>query len=93
MGSVFPNRFLHALELQDANLPNHTLIEVLDDKRVVIENHIAVTQYDDACIQVRTKFGQIQFCGKDLQILRMMYRQLTVTGQIHQVIFRRGSEI
>ena len=61
------------------------LIEILSDKRVLIEQHRGVIQYGNAEIGIRVKFGIILVTGKNLCLSRMSKEQLVICGSIDGV--------
>lgn len=62
-----------------------TLLEILGKERLVIERHRGIQCYGTEDILVRTSFGQIHICGKDLGLCCMSKEQLCVTGKIDKV--------
>lgn len=62
------------------------LIEIADDRRVLIEYHQGVSSYTDERIQVRVRYGQVCIGGSNLCIARMTKEQLVVCGVIDSVV-------
>ena len=83
-------RLIFAADLPDAPLPGLPLVEISGQNRVLIENHLGVTQYGRESISVRVKFGQIRVSGCDLELARMTKEQLVITGRIDGVSLYRG---
>lgn len=83
-------RLIFAADLPDAPLPGLPLVELSGQNRVLIENHLGVTQYGRESISVRVKFGQIRVSGCDLELARMTKEQLVITGRIDGVSLYRG---
>lgn len=83
-------RLIFAADLPDAPLPGLPLVEISGQDRVLIENHLGVTQYGRESISVRVKFGQIRVSGCDLELARMTKEQLVITGRIDGVSLYRG---
>ena len=67
-----------------------SLIEIAGDKRVLIEQHRGVTEYDTQRICVRVKFGQICVCGENLTLAQMTGACLVICGRIDSVTLLRG---
>ncbi len=44
-------------------LPGQPVVELVGDRRVLIENHIGVTEYGTERICVKVKYGQLSVCG------------------------------
>ena len=71
-------------------VPGVPLVEIIADRRVLIENHCGVYRYtrDQICIQ--TTSGMIQIDGMNLYLEKMTYDQLTIVGKIDSVRLCRG---
>ena len=65
--------------------PGWSLIEILDNRRVLIENQSGVNSYDPSNIQVKVKQGTISVVGENLEIRQISRVQLVITGTIHGV--------
>ncbi len=77
-------------DLQDEAFPGQPLVEIMGDKRILVEHHCGVTSYGTDTICIRMKYGQIQVCGARLELAKMCDKQLVITGQIDCVnIIRR----
>ncbi len=70
----------------DSILP---LIEVVEDRRVLIEHHRGLVAYGDGEICVRVSFGRIQVCGHGLRLARMTKDQLVICGRIQGIYLQR----
>jgi sporulation protein YqfC len=67
------------------------LVEIAGEKRVLIEHHAGVTQYDPCRICVKVSFGQICVCGQNLSFAQIARGQLVICGKIEGVtLLRRG---
>lgn len=84
------HRLIFAADLPDAPLPGLPLVEIYGQDRVLIENHLGVTQYGREAICIKVKFGQICISGCDLELARMTKGQLVITGRIDGVSLYRG---
>lgn len=88
------NEIMHRLaitaDLYDEPMPGLPVIEILDHKRVLIENHCGVTEYENDMIRVRVKFGQICVEGTSLKLAKMSKGQLVISGCIDAVRLFRG---
>ncbi len=89
-GGVSMNRWIERLSNQDEALPGQTLVELLGDRRVLIEHHKGVTEYRRDRIQIRVKYGTICLCGSDLHLCRMTGNQLVIVGRIDAITLLRG---
>lgn len=69
--------------------PGKPLIELIDDRRVLIENHRGITAYGCHEIQVNVSFGAVVVCGSGLQIVQMTQQQLVIIGCIDAITIKR----
>lgn len=79
-----------AADLPDEPIPGRPLIEIVDQCRVLIENHRGVNEYADTLIRVKVKFGSVCVCGNHLRLARMTKGQLIISGNIESVQLCRG---
>lgn len=79
------------VELPSETAPGVPLVEMLGDRRVLIENHRGVVQYGCNEICVKVSYGQICVTGYCLALVRMTKHQLVISGQIDCLSLRRGS--
>lgn len=83
-------RLAESADLQGESFPGQPLVEVYGDRRVLIEHHGGVTEYDRDRIQVKVRYGYLCVCGGCLELARMTAEQLVITGRIDSVsIIRR----
>ena len=79
------------LELPGEILPGQSLVELVGDSRVLVENHQGVTEYSRCRIGATVSFGRVLVCGENLELARMTQRQLVITGRVEGVtLMRRG---
>lgn len=71
-------------------VPGVPVIEIGGDRRVLIENHQGVTEYDTNRIQVKVRYGLICIHGESLELVSMTGSGLVVRGIIHNVELIRG---
>lgn len=79
-----------AVDLDAEPIPKLPLIEIAGHCRVLIENHLGVTQYGTEEIGVKVQYGYIQIIGSGLKLARMTKEQLVVTGNIGGVHLCKG---
>lgn len=79
-----------AAELADEPIPGLPLVEIMDNCRVLVENHKGVTEYGLNLIRIKVKSGSICICGRNLQLAHMNKGQLIVSGIIESVQLCRG---
>ena len=73
-------------------LPGQPLMEIIGDKRVLIENHCGVCGYDLQRIQVKVNYGCVIIHGRNLELMQMTRDQLVITGSITGVELLRGED-
>ncbi len=79
-----------AADLPGESVPGQSLVEILGDRRVLLENHCGVTKYSQECICVKVRYGQIQISGCDLHLMKMTKQQIIICGRIEAVTLFRG---
>lgn len=71
--------------------PGQSILELMGDSRVLIEQHRGVTQYSREKIGVKVRFGVVCICGCELELIHMTKEQLVIRGRIDAItIQRRG---
>ncbi len=85
----FLDQLSSAADLQDEAIPGLPLIEIVGDRRVLIEHHCGVTEYgcNQICIKVRQ--GTIAVYGNKLELALMTKQQLIISGYIEGVKLTR----
>lgn len=85
------NRFLpsgfEAITRCNVPLPGVPLVEVCNNRRILIENHQGVVAYESNEIIVKVRDGTICICGSRLRLMRMSRYQLVIMGLISSVHF------
>lgn len=87
------DRLTEQMDFVGEPVPGQPIIELGGDRRVLVENHLGITQYcrDKICIKVT--YGLITVCGSDLELSRMTRQQLVISGRIDSVsIIRRNGK-
>ena len=73
------------------SLPGQFILELLNHERVLIENHQGVQEYGSDKICVKTAFGSVSVCGKDLRISCLSKERLVIVGPVSQIaVSKRG---
>ena len=70
-------------------LPGQTIVEIVGERRVLIENHLGVAAYGKDKVLVNVKFGLLCICGCNLEITQMTKEQLVIYGRIRSVDLQR----
>ena len=69
---------------------NNSLIEVIGNRRILIENHSGVSAYTREHIRVKTCDGMICITGTDFVLECISKYQLVITGCVHCVNIEMG---
>lgn len=85
--------WLERLSMQDEALPAQTLVELLGDRRVLIEHHRGITEYSRDRIQVRVKYGIVCIVGEHLELCKMTGDLLVIAGRIDSLALFRGDSV
>ena len=83
------DRLSGILDMSAQPLPGVPIVELCDDKRVLIENHKGVIGYGSDEICVAVSYGKIIVCGSALKICFMSKQQLIIVGQIDGIQIER----
>ena len=70
-------------------LPGIPIVEIMGDKRVLIENHRGVQEYLDHSVIVCVQYGCVRIEGCHLEISVMSSCRLVITGSIYAVKLER----
>ncbi len=76
-------------DLSDENLPRRTVIELLGDSRIFVENHRRIMQYGLDEIWLGADYGTVKISGGNLQLRHVSRQKLMITGSIHQIAILR----
>lgn len=87
-GQHWMERLTDGLDLT-GEVNGDSLVEVAGDRRVLIEHHRGIRQYQRDCICVNVPFGAVSVTGWDLEIARMSRDQLVICGKIGSVALHR----
>jgi len=85
----FLDQLSSAADLQDEAIPGLPLIEIVGDRRVLIEHHCGVTEYGCNQICIKVKQGTISVYGNKLELALMTKDQLIISGCIEGVKLTR----
>ena len=67
------------------------LVEIVGDRRVLIERHKGVLGYDKQRICVKLSFGLLLVNGCNLEIIHMSKAQLVISGKIGEIVLKRSN--
>lgn len=79
-----------SMDLPSEPIPRQPVVELFGCSRVLIENHLGITQYcnDEICIKVH--FGLLRISGENLHIVRMSDCRIIICGRIDSIQTQRG---
>lgn len=86
----FARHVAQVSRIHNETLACHPLIEVIGKRRVLIENHAGVLQYEKSMICVKVNFGFIEISGSTLELAFMSKEKLVITGCIDNVQLIKG---
>ena len=78
-------RLIHAVDLDGEPVPGRSLIEIIGNNSVLIENHCGVVAYSKQVIRVKTKCGMICISGANLSLMKMSKELLRICGAIKSI--------
>ena len=70
-----------------------SVVELVADRRVLIEHHRGIQTYARDCICVKVKFGTVLIQGCGMEIARMTKEQMVICGRIDSVTLQRGKTV
>ena len=74
-----PKNFINKQAYMDLR-PGVPIVEICDNKRVLIENHNGITGYSGNEIFVKVKKGDVHVIGENLYLCRMNKTRLVFSG-------------
>jgi len=92
-GKPFLERLSMDSDLAGELVPGRPIVEIVSDRRVLIENHLGVIAYSRETIVVKAKFGCIRINGCALELQKMTKDQLVICGTIHAVLLQKRETV
>ena len=83
------DKLVWAADLPEESLPGQPIVEIVGQRRVLIENHKGVIEYSDCVVRVKMKYGAVCVTGGHLELSRMTKGQLIISGSIESVKLER----
>ena len=83
------NKINRCLDLPDGLLSGETHIEVLSDKKALIDGKCTVLQYSEEEIKINTGTGIIAFIGKNLSIDSLNKESAIISGTLKKIEFSK----
>lgn len=92
-GRGFWDRFAQQASNINNTIPDNTILEIVADRRVLLENHLGVTQYSEEKVCVKVHFGNVIVLGCGMHLQHMTKERLVISGKIEGVtLHRRGNK-
>lgn len=83
-------RMAEGMDLSGEPIPSQTIAELAGYSQVLVENHMGITQYSEARICIRVKFGHLAVRGCNLELRQMTRERLVIGGRIDGIdVLRR----
>ena len=79
------DRITAAADLSQEPMPRQTIIEIVGNRRLLIEHHKGVVCYGREEIGIRVGYGTVMIQGIDLMLQHMSEHQLQIIGCIASV--------
>jgi sporulation protein YqfC len=76
-------------DLEEEPVPGNSLVEIVGGKRILVENHNGVKEYEDNRIAVLVNYGLLHIKGQNLKLRRITKDHLLIMGSIHSVEIER----
>ena len=67
--------------------PDTSLVEIVGNHRVLIENQIGIQNYSRSHITVNVRQGLVCISGENLELQQMTKNQLVITGDVFGISF------
>ena len=78
-----------SIHLPEEPLPGVPVLELADDRRILIENHQGIKEYGPGRIRIQVRFGMLCICGTCMELRQMSKNQLVISGGINQIALER----
>ena len=79
------DRIYRAADIPSEPLLQLPLVEIVGQKRMLVENHQGVVQYSTTLIGIKVSFGRLCVCEQGLKLLQMSKERLVITGCIDSI--------
>lgn len=76
--------------LEDECIPGQSVVELLGDNRVLIENHRSIMEYEFERICIGVSYGMVCIVGGNLRLRHVTRRKLLISGNIERLELHRG---
>ena len=81
-------KMARVVDLSTEPVPGKSLVEIVGDSAVLIENHCGILSFDTEKIVVKTKTGCLCITGSCMHVSKMTKEQMRICGRIFGVEIR-----
>ncbi len=85
----FLDKLTNGLGLPAEVTPGNSLVELIGDRRVLVEQHRGICVYSRCEVVVKIPLGRLHICGMGLVIQSITSRCLVVSGRIDALSISR----
>lgn len=89
----FWERIAEYTDLPDESFPGESIVELVGDRRIIVENHRGVTEYSHERISIRLRRGILTVGGAGLELTRMTKDLLVIAGTVNCIFVQRGKNV
>ncbi len=82
-----PEKITEFLELPKDILLGASIITIMGNREVTVENYTGILDYREDCILIQGKHYQIRITGKKLRIACYTKEEMKICGLIHEVAY------
>lgn len=83
-------RLAKAADLSSEPIPGRTLVEIQEDRCVLVENHCGVISYSSSCICIKTRKNTVLIRGDQMILSKMSNEHLQINGKIQAIEMSQG---
>ena len=78
-----------AFDLPSESVSGRLLVELVEDRRLLVENHHGIVSYDRDCIIIKTGVGRLLISGGELTMVQMTRERIIITGRVEQIMLQK----
>lgn len=82
-------KLLDSSGMEDECSPGQSVVELLGENRVLIENHRRIVEYKLEQIRIGMNYGILCILGRNLQLRHITSRKLLIIGRIERLELQR----
>ena len=88
----FLDRITNGIGLPSEIMPGNSLVELIGDRRVLVEQHRGVCVYAKSQVVVKIPLGRLRVCGTGLVLQCVTKQRLVISGRIDSVTICREAQ-